>query len=73
MFLTWIYVCGRAVVEARVRPPRDGLVRRQATGPLPLEEEDRLRQRVAVIVAPAGSNMVGAEKEADDKHESRPR
>jgi hypothetical protein len=54
------YVCGRAVGEAGVGPPRDGLVRRELAGPLPLEEEYRLPERVGVIGVPAGSDMAGA-------------
>ena len=63
------YVCGRAVGEAGVGPPRDGLVRRQLAGPLPLEEEYRLRERVGIIGVSAGSDMAGAGKEADSDGE----
>lgn len=39
-----------AVAEARVIAPRHPLVRRQVAGALPLEEEDRLRQCIDVVV-----------------------
>lgn len=60
------YVCGGAVGEAGVGPPRDSLVRRQLAGPLSLEEEYRLGERVRVIRVSAGSDMAGAGKKERD-------
>jgi hypothetical protein len=41
---------GRAVGEARVPAPRHALRRRQLSGPLALEEEDGLGERLPVVV-----------------------
>ncbi|WVZ85779.1 hypothetical protein U9M48_032656, partial [Paspalum notatum var. saurae] len=54
------YVCGRAVGEAGVGPPRDGLVGRELAGPLPLEEEYRLAERVGVVGVSVGGDDLAA-------------
>ena len=65
------YVCGRAVGHGGVGSPLDGLVRRQAAGPLALEEEQRLRERVGVVRVSGGEDMAGETDEGEGKEHSR--
>ena len=50
------HVSGRAVGHGGVEPPLDGLVLRQLAGPLPLEEEQRLGERVGVVRVSGGKD-----------------